>query len=726
MIKYEEGKLDKNDFGACFPERPYYPLLAANGTDAILLSPGGFPDDPNWMCYSMPLPFRINLGWYKTARKDYDYAHKHYGPSNYGTSLALAGISTMPTIGKDRNLGIRDPKQVFDPKKRILTSSYSINESRGEIPAEIKVTSFMTDEHLLVEHYEVLREPESGIKLGFRLDTPHSTDLHELCIHPEKIEYEKMENGLSFSYKYHSPEIYDGMAAAWVDCPGCEFEEEMGHLNTAFSPVIAEGRSITRYSAVIDSYDSQDYRAEIKRLFKKSMNEGYDIILAGHIESAKKYTNASSVSLPEKDLEYIYDYSNYVLNSTQDSDSGFMPMGILPCNWHNAMFWDCWFASMAWLGSNRIEAAKKISYFYKNKLEEALVVAEKLNCNGARYAWTTNREHFELNPESVLQFHNNAVIALQSLQVYEATGDREFLNDIFDLVEQSLVFLTERLVKIENGKALLTECVGIDEAHHDLKGTDTWTASVYVKALTLYLDACTTLKRKPFNDELNQVAEMLFDSVECNIDYNGVLQSFDGGMRPHWGSLIFNLYPNNPALEKTIDALSSYDEKLDTYASHGVPGYRGRVFTWTEYWIAAIYGMNENPEGWKRLKKCAKFTDRFGSIPERVFYDGELLKRPFMSSHASFIWAVNSLLLNRKGKRLAVFMNLPENWQDVSFENLTTPDGLKVSATMKGGKIVEFKIVNIKNEEQEINLFFPGKSKIKLSLKNKEKYELKQ
>jgi len=128
-------------------------------------------------------------------------------------------------------------------------------------------------------------------------------------------------------------------------------------------------------------------------------------------------------------------------------------------------------------------------------------------------------------------------------------------------------------------------------------------------------------------------------------------------------------------------------------------------------------------EGWNRLKKCAKFTDRFGSIPERVFYDGELLKRPFMTSHACYIWAVNSLLINRDGENLKVLMNLPENWTDVSFENLTTPDGLKVSAKMEGGVITECKIVNINAEKRKIVLVLPGQEKIELLLNNKEKYE---
>ena len=59
MIKYEEGKLEKNEYGACFPQRPYYPLLAANGTDAILLTPGGFPDDPNWKLHGVTHPIRF-------------------------------------------------------------------------------------------------------------------------------------------------------------------------------------------------------------------------------------------------------------------------------------------------------------------------------------------------------------------------------------------------------------------------------------------------------------------------------------------------------------------------------------------------------------------------------------------------------------------------------------------------------------------------------------------
>ena len=722
MIKYESGNLETGQYGASFPQRPYFPLLAANGTDAILLGLGGFPDDPNWMCYSTQLPYRVNLGWYKTARKDYEYSNRRYGPSCYGTSVCLAGLTTVLTVGKEHNLGLRQPRQYFDPKRRMLTTFFSLNESRGELSAEIKVTSFITDEHLLVEHYEVLREPSSGIRFGFNLDTPCATDLHELCVYPEKIVLERMERGFGFIYKYSSPEVYEGMAASWTDCAESICEASGDGLLTDYSPIIGQGRTLTHYAALLDSYDTADYRGDIQRLLRKTLTLGYAAIRDEHLGVAECRSNAASVSLPEKDLEYLYDYSHYILDATFERESGFMPMGILPGNWQNAMFWDSWFASMAWLGSNRVENSKRISRFFCNKLEEARRVAKKLNCKGARYAWTTNRAHFELNPESTIQFHNNAVIALQSLQIYQHTGDKDFLGEIFDMVEQSLIFLTEKLVKIENGRASIAECAGLDESTSDIKGTDTWTAATYAKACELYLDACGILKREPFRKDLSEIFKMLRSAIDRNVDKKGVLQSFSGGMRPHWGSLIFHLFPDHPALQETLDALSCYDEELDSYNSIGVAPYKGRIFTWTEYWIALIWGLREKSEGWSRLKKCAKFTDCFGSFPERVFYRGELFKHPFMTSHASYIWALNNLLLTRNGNRLAVLTNLPETWTDLSFENLTTPDGLRVSARMECGKMTGLTIVNTNAEKRKIELVLPRQKEIALTLNCNEEY----
>jgi hypothetical protein len=213
-----------------------------------------------------------------------------------------------------------------------------------------------------------------------------------------------------------------------------------------------------------------------------------------------------------------------------------------------------------------------------------------------------------------------------------------------------------------------------------------------------------------------EIADRIRQALDRNVDGQAVLQSFEGGMSPHWGSLIFHLFPQHPSRFATLQALSHYDAEMDSYNSHGVAGYRGRIFTWTEFWISRLLAADEKPEGWQRLRQCAKFSDGFGSFPERVFYHGELLKQPFMSSHASYVWAMNSLLVNRQGDRLAVLTNLPAEWENVSFENLTTPDGLQVSATMEKKKIVRLVIKNLNQQERLIDLSHPGQTGIRFSL----------
>jgi len=716
MTAFESGHLECGDEGAYFPKRPYYPLVAGNGTDAISIGLGGFPDDPNWRCYSMQLPFRTSLGWFKTARKDYLYANRRYGVPAYGTSVALAAPTTLLAIGKEKNLGIRDPRQIFDPKKRILTTTFLLKESRGSVPAKIKVTSFLTDEHLLVERYELLEAPESGFRLGFRLVSPDATDQCELPVYPQKLEAETMGRGFRFTYSYESPEIYDGAAATWTDATGGEIANENGQPVIDWTPLIEEGQAVTHYVAVVDSYDAPDFCQEIDRLVEKTQKVGYEGICHEHIERVRAGDQTARIDLPEKDLGYLYDYSQYILDASFDAESGFLPMGILPCLWQNSMFWDASFASMAWLGSNRVDKAAKLSQFYQNKLPEARRLAEKMDGVGARFAWTTSREHFELNPERVVQFHNNAVIALQCLQVHRFSGDEGFLKDSIEVIEQALMFITERLVQIENGTASLRACAGLDESTSDLKGTDTWTAATYAKALQEYLEACRKLKRTPFQENLDEVAALVLKAMEDNVDAQGVLQSFAGGRTPHWGSLIYHLFPDHSSRDQTLAALSQYDAELDSYNSHGVVGYRCRVFTWTEFWVARLLAAAERPEGWERLRQCSKFTDGFGSIPERVFYRGELLKLPFLSAHAAYIWALNSLLVNRQGDRLAVLTNLPAGWTTVSVENLTTPDGLKVSASLRENNITRVEIVNLHQETRQIDLLLPGEPPQRISL----------
>jgi hypothetical protein len=73
---------------------------------------------------------------------------------------------------------------------------------------------------------------------------------------------------------------------------------------------------------------------------------------------------------------------------------------------------------------------------------------------------------------------------------------------------------------------------------------------------------------------------------------------------------------------------------------------------------------------------------------------------------------------------LAALTSLPDEWEDVSFENLTTPDGLQVSATMEKKRIVRLAVKNLSQQERAVDLAHPGQTGLRLSLPPGGMYQL--
>ncbi len=709
MLDQKNNNMILTEDGGYFPGRPYFPVILANGIDAMMINMIGSTDSHGSLEYSPQLSRGCSFGWYKTGRKDYEFSNM-----SYGHSVCLADMNVILKLGIQA-IGISRTEQFFDPKKGIVTTVFSQRCHRSRGILKIKVKTFLTGSHILVKHYEVLEVPEVDFTIEFLMGPAVRPSQYDLCIRPEKVEFSNMKNsnGFQFSYQFKK---FSGVAATWTDCPAsvCEFPENLIYDKKNYSPhklvtrKLNKGDTITNYTAIIDDTDLSNPQQYMDELIKSVNSFGYNHIVKNHELEMEKYFSKSSINLPDKKLEFIYNCSLYLMKSNIEWDTGFLPMGILPYMFENAMFWDSWFASMAWLRSDHADYSRKISYFWKDKLPEAKALAKKMGIPGARFAWTTNRKNFNLRPEQCRQYHNNGIIVIQIWQCFENSGDIKFLSEMFETMENALIFLIEALVKVENGKAYLRECSGIDESESELKRTDTWTAAVTAKAIAYYLNTCNKLKKSPYRENLDIVENMVLMAMNDNIDENGVLQSFVGGALPHWGSLIFNLFPEHPAWRKTIDEMSFYDAELDSYHSHNVISYKDRIFTWTEYWISRILAEKRIPEAWDRLIKCAKFTNYYGGIPERVFYHGELVLNWFFTSHASFILAVNSLLINRQGKKLMIFDMLPARWKNIEIKNIITHDGIAVSAKMNDGKMIELKVQNKNMEFKKINLTAPG------------------
>lgn len=249
---------------------------------------------------------------------------------------------------------------------------------------------------------------------------------------------------------------------------------------------------------------------------------------------------------------------------------------------------------------------------------------------------------------------------------------------------------------------VVKQCEGVDESTTREKTNDTWTCAITLKALIEYRDAAKILKKKKAIKNLDMIIKKLGAGLDINIDKNGVMQSFQAGKLPHWGSLIFDLFLEHPSLKPTIKKImENYDKEMDLYNFHGITRYAEKMFPWANYWVARILSLQGNTTAMKILENAAKWINYFGGVPERVFYHGELYNNWFLSGHSAMVWAMNGILVNSIGDTLRV-LNSVEKWKDVCFRNIYAGNKLIVSTEMKNGRIKHLSVKNLSKERRQI------------------------
>jgi len=271
------------------------------------------------------------------------------------------------------------------------------------------------------------------------------------------------------------------------------------------------------------------------------------------------------------------------------------------------------------------------------------------------------------------------------------------------MMEEFLIFLTDAFLEDQGDHLIIKRCEGIDESVSREKVNDTWTCAVLLRSLMDYAEAACILQRKPQIENLDEIIRKLRAGLEKNVDAGGVMQSFQGGGLPHWGSLIFDLFPEHPALKPTLaKMMENYDPEMDLYNLHGVTRYAEKGFPWCDYWAARISSRVGDPLAHHLLTHAGKIANYFGGLPERVFYHGEPYNHWFLTGHAAMVWAVNGMLANMTSNTLRILGSVHQAWPDVAFEGILAGDGLVVTAEFKERRLVKLEIVNLCSEAREI------------------------
>ncbi|MDD5707200.1 MAG: hypothetical protein PHR35_14850 [Kiritimatiellae bacterium] len=700
-------KILENEHGACFPDKPYFPMYLGNGVDAMLVNVTG---SGNPWSLAFAGRFMQAVGWYKCDRR----THRN-NKLVYGVMLPLLDFTSHAILNGDTAVP-RDTEQVFDPRKATLTTIYSQVDNQTLARMRVRVTTFLTADHVLVERYEILEAPPCGVPLRFTVQSPphHHLNLSRNVVYPDRktMAVDADETCLRYDFAYDEERLH-GRALCWTDAAIASArivdEDDTGEWQCVRGEIqtraLHAGDAVVRYLAVLDCVDDPDYQAALDRLMESWRANGYALVRAKHEEDWDGYFGRSSIEIPRPDLQHLYEVSRYVIRANHHPRLGYQPVGNLPYLWGGAMFWDASFALSAFLGCGHREEAFRMIAFLRSLLPQARALARRLSAAGARLEWTTGTRDFTPYPDTVTQFHNNSVWAHAVYQCYAYTGDRAFLADAIDLMEELLVFMVDRCVVGHGDYLVMGECEGIDESVSQPKVNDTWTCAVTLKALEEYRCACAVLERPSRIEDLDRIIEGLARGLDANVDRDGVLQGFAGGKLPHWGCLVFDLFPEHPALEPTVrEMMKNRDAEMDVYNFHAVTRYAEKGFPWAQYWAVRILSRTGNPQASALLDNAAESVGYFGSIPERVWYHGEFVNEWFSTGSAAMVWAVHGLLANVTGGELRLLSGAAHAWKDVAFSGIHAGSGIVVSAKVLGGEIEALSIENKMAREQMLRL----------------------
>ena len=700
-----EMRIDTTEWGSRLPDKPYFPMCLANGVDSMMIDRLGSGDSSE-NDYGTPLSWQRSRGWFKADRRV--QTRDAYG---YGILFPLFEFTSLPMLNGERAVA-RNSRQYFDPRKATLTSFYDQKDNQSEGWLRVKVTTFLTRQHVLVEHYELLEAPASGAAIVFLLNSPPQEAPHcyEPAIPMETAELEVEPKQSLMMYRYTLGK-FQGGARSWFDCEaGTDAPAEKkagvfvrGDLKTR---TLHGGESFTRYLAAIDDEDEANYEEALEGSMAECRELGYHRLRERHEKEWRDYFAVSHVEIPDPAIAYVYDAARYRLRSLLHP-SGYLPAGGLPYLWQGLMFWDSSFAVAAWLGCGNNQEAGKVLAHLETYHEEARKLARLLSAPGARLEWTVGITEFMRTdpigpPEG--ETYSNAVWAHAIYSYFQYTQDTRFLEEHFHIMEDYLLFLVGYTLVAQGDRLMVRAAEGIDESAHP-RINDTFSCAVILRALMDYREATRILKRHPAIARLDEIIDKLRRGLDGNVDAGGVLQSFEGGRMPHWGSLVFDLFPDHPALKPTLTKMmENYDPEMKLYNFLGaISHFPLKSFPWANYRAVRDLARGGDPRAAGLLQNTVESVNCFGGIPERVWYQGELFKNWFMSAPAAMVWSVNGMLANATGDTLHILSGgAQQAWIDVKFEGIHAGEGLVVSAEVSGGNLILLEVVNLSSQARAV------------------------
>lgn len=699
---------DSNVWGGRFPDRRYYPLYLANGRDATLINISG-SGDGHWerAPYSADVLSKLHaIGWYKADRRQTVPDSGVYGPLT-----CLGEFTACPRLHNDYVVP-RNIRQYFDPKSATLTTFFSQLDDRSSGKLELRMETYMCSQGVLIQEIEILDAPPGGAGYAFSLSSasPGYQNHTRPLTAPETCDQQVSSDGTEALMTCHWPGLkavafsaIGGITQARTErrpLPHFSYEE----LEQTITGLPA-GARFWRAVSFQDDREGDDPAQVCQELLEELRTNGIQSLRDQHLLEWEEYYSKSNVEIPDPATQYIYDLSRYLMKANHHPQ-GFQPVGLLPYQWQGVMFWDATFVQEAFLTCGNEKEAKAIASQIKNLLPEGRKLAARLENSGARIEWTANLDSFTSYEPPSRQFHNNGVWAKNFCLLGKYLGQDPAPDDLA-AAEELLQFLIEEYERHGSAKGHDFAFVGIDESSDDPKPYDTWTFAVLLHALECYFAICSRQNHKPAFPRT--LLARIQDILDANIDDQGVLQSFRGGRLPHWGSLIFDMFPDHPAAMPTISRMAeNYDPEQDLFNFHGLNRYAEKTFPWSTFTVVRCLAKMGRPEALKFFLHNLNHVNYFGGFSERLYYHGEHYIEWFSTGHAALVLSMNAMLATEVNGRIRLLGGLDlSQWRTLSFKELHAGDGWVVSLELEDGLITNCLVTNLCPESRPLHIEIP-------------------
>lgn len=510
----------------------------------------------------------------------------------------------------------------------------------------------------------------------------------------------------------HSKVVKDGGFTYYVQETATDFRYTLAVLESR------KDSSTELFVTVVTSDEAPDVLAYAKAQLTEAQDKGYDALFLDHVKWWQTYNARSHLTIPDKEMERLYNVYNYQLASC--SREGFYPMALqgvwtadndsLP-PWKGDYHFDTnvELSYQSYLKANRINEGKVLVDYLWNMRDVYRAFAKSFyGVDGYLIPSTSSLSGEIIGGWPMYSYSPTMTVwAIQSLdEYYLYTGDEGFLKEklypIFEDTGRALLALME-----ERDGRLYLPLSSSPELFDNTKEAYLEPNTNFDLALLIYLYTKLRDYSRKLRKNYKRYEEILKKLDPLAISKSGTLM-IDRKRELHEShrhfSHIMAIYPlhlisyDTPENKRIIEATINQIERF------GVGLWCGFSFGM----CAQLYAM-----AGKGNAVHAKLTDYMRAlVADNGFHlNGDFKNtgltafhyRPFtMESHFSFNDSVQLMLMQEHEGYLNLLPALPDAWCDLEFKKLRSYGGLLVSLKLESGVITSLELTARKASELRI------------------------